>query len=153
AAILAHERDYWARPLPPTVVCRASSVSSFWVHVTHGDPARPWIRLEDGSVRTDLRQLENNRAPYDLGDRLVGEASFELPADLPLGYHELHLPLASSDAVAPLIVTPASLRPPAGRHWGLAVQLYSVHSQRSWGTGDLTDLTDLAVWTATRHDA
>ena len=87
AALAAHDRDYWERCLPPTIVGRSGSASSFWVHVTHGDPIGLWIRLEDGSVRTGLRQLENNRAPYDLDGRWVGEATVELPADLPLGYH------------------------------------------------------------------
>jgi 4-alpha-glucanotransferase len=152
-ALTDHDRDYWSRSLPPVVVSRSGATSPFWVHVTHGDPARLWIRLEDGSVRTGLRQLENNTAPYDLDGRLVGEASFELPADLPLGYHELHLQLGTSDISAPIVVSPASLEPPAGRAWGLATQLYSVRSQSSWGVGDLTDLTDLAVWSATRHGA
>ena len=40
-----------------------------------------------------------------------------------------------------------------GRTWGLATQLYSVRSGQSWGIGDLTDLTDLAVWSAARHEA
>jgi 4-alpha-glucanotransferase len=150
AALAAHDRAYWARPLPPVIVGRAGTPSPFWVHVNHGDPARLWIRLEDGSVRTGIRQLENNRAPYDLDGRLVGEATFELPADLPLGYHDLHLQLGAEDVSTPIIVSPASLHPPAGRTWGTAVQLYSVRSQRSWGIGDLTDLTDFAVWSA-RH--
>jgi 4-alpha-glucanotransferase len=153
SALEDHDRDYWSRALPPVIVGRAGATSPFWVHVTHGDPVRLWMRLEDGSVRTGLRQLENNRPPYDLGGRLVGEASFELPADLPLGYHELHLQLGSSDISSPVVVSPASLEPPAGRNWGLATQLYSVRSQTSWGIGDLTDLTDLAVWSATRHGA
>jgi len=76
AALAAHDRGYWARSLPPAVVGRAGVASSFWVHVTHGDPVGLWLRLEDGSVRTGLRQLENNRAPYDLDGRLVGEATF-----------------------------------------------------------------------------
>ncbi|MGV0793775.1 4-alpha-glucanotransferase [Mycolicibacterium sp. XJ1819] len=149
AALAAHDRDYWSRPLPPTVVGRSGATSSFWVHVSHGGPAHPWLRLEDGTARTDLRQLENNRAPYDLDGRLVGEASFELPADLPAGYHRLHLSLDSREVVTPVIVAPAALPAPAGRQWGLAAQLYSVRSRWSWGTGDLTDLTDLAVWAAT----
>ncbi|MDT7766253.1 MAG: 4-alpha-glucanotransferase [Mycobacterium sp.] len=157
AALVAHDSDYWARPLPPTIVGSSGVASSFWVHVTHGDPAGLWIRLEDGTVRTGLRQLENNRAPYDLDGRLVGEASFELPADLPLGYHQLHLQVGSSDTSTLVIVSPASLELPArlgpSRAWGLAAQLYSVRSQRSWGIGDLTDLADLAVWSASRHGA
>lgn len=153
AALAAHDREYWERTLPPTVVGRAGSVSSFWVHVTHGDPVGLWLRLEDGSVRTGLRQLENNRPPYDLDGRLVGEATFELPADLPPGYHRLHAQTSGTDSSTLLIVSPASLTPPPGRHWGLATQLYSVTSENSWGIGDLTDLTDLAVWSAAQHGA
>jgi 4-alpha-glucanotransferase len=157
SALAEHDRDYWARSLPPAIVGRSGVASSFWVHVTHGDPAGLWIRLEDGSVRTGLRQLENNRVPYDLDGRPVGEATFELPADLPLGYHQLHLQVGSSDTSTLVIVSPASLGLPArlgpSRAWGLAAQLYSVQSERSWGIGDLIDLADLAVWSASRHGA
>ena len=153
AALAAVDRDYWARPLPPAIVGRAGTARPFWVHVNHGDPVGLWIRLEDGSVRTGLRQLENNRPPYDLDGQLIGEATFELPADLPIGYHRLHLQVGPADIGTPIIVAPSSLEPPPGRHWGLATQLYSVRSERSWGIGDLTDLTDLAVWSAARHRA
>ena len=118
AALAEHDHDHWSRSLPPVIVGRFGATSSFWVHVTHGDPVRLWIRLEDGAVRTGLRQLENNRAPYDLDGRLVGEATFELPADLPLGYHELHLQLGSSDISSPIVVSPASLEPPTGTDVG-----------------------------------
>jgi 4-alpha-glucanotransferase len=157
AALEEHDHDYWSRALPPTIVARAGSDSSFWVHVTHGDPVGLWIRLEDGSVRAGLRQLENLTPPYDLGERLIGEATFELPDDLPLGYHRLHIQAGSFEASTPLIVVPASLEMPprlgAKRTWGLATQLYSVTSQKSWGTGDLTDLTDLAVWSGAKYGA
>lgn len=153
AALAAHDREYWSRALPPTLIARSGSAQPFWVHVNHGDPVGLWIRLEDGSVRTGLRQLENNRPPYSLEGRLIGEATFELPADLPIGYHHLHVQVGSSDIDCPIIVSPASLQPPPGRQWGLATQLYSVRSKGSWGTGDLTDLTDLAVWSAATHGA
>ena len=157
AALVAHDRDHWERPLPPTIVARAGTESSFRVHVTHGDPVGLWIRLEEGTIRTGLRQLENNTAPYDLDGRWIGEATFELPGDLPLGYHQLHLQVGSFDTSTPLIVSPGSLELPprlgGRRTWGLATQLYSVRSQRSWGIGDLTDLTDLAVWSGPRHGA
>ncbi len=157
AALASHDREHWTRSLPPTIVARSDSESSFWVHVTHGEPVGLWIRLEDGSVRAGLRQLENDTPPYDLGDRLVGEATFELPADLPLGYHRLYLQAGSSESSAPLIVVPAKLELPlrlgGKRIWGLATQLYSVQSERSWGVGDLTDLTDLAVWSGANHGA
>ncbi|MGW4099542.1 4-alpha-glucanotransferase [Mycobacterium sp. NPDC004974] len=156
-ALTAHDRQYWQRPLPPIVLGRAREPSSFWVHVTHGDPVELTLCLEDGTERSGLRQLENNRPPYDLGDRLVGEATFELPADLPLGYHRLRLRVGEFDSETPVVISPATMELPARlgqrRAWGLAVQLYSVRSQSSWGTGDITDLTDLAVWSAAEHGA
>ena len=124
------------------------------MHVTHGDPVGLWIRLEDGSVRAGLRQLENHLP--DLDGRLVGEATFELPGDLPLGYPALH-PGRHVRGQRTLIVVPAKLELPprlgGKRTWGLATQLYSVQSQRSWGVGDLTDLADLAVWSGANHGA
>lgn len=156
-ALATHDCEYWQRSLPPIVLGHAGSTSTFWVHVTHGEAVQVTLALEDGTARTGLRQLENNRPPYDLGGRLIGEATFELPADLPLGYHVLHLQVGEFHTSTPVVVSPAVLDLPTRlgerRAWGLAVQLYSVRSQRSWGTGDLTDLTDLAVWSAAAHGA
>ncbi|BBX25458.1 4-alpha-glucanotransferase [Mycolicibacterium alvei] len=156
-ALAAHDRRYWQQRLPPIVLGQAGMPSSFWVHVTHGDPVHLALSLEDGTERGDLRQLENNRPPYDLGDRLVGEATFELPADLPLGYHRLRLREGDFHTETPVVISPAAVGLPTRldrrRAWGLAVQLYSVRSHHSWGTGDLTDLTDLAVWSAAEHGA
>ena len=127
------------------------------MHVTHGDPAEVWLQLEDGTVHGGVQQVDNFTPPFDLDGRWVGEASFVLPADLPLGYHRVHLRSGDAETSAALIVTPDWLGLPeqlgARRAWGLAAQLYSVRSRQSWGVGDLTDLTDLAVWSASRHGA
>ena len=156
-ALARHDREHWSRALPPTIVGRAGTETAFWVHVTHGDAAHVWVRLEDGTERSGIRQLDNFTAPYDLDGHMIGEATFALPADLPLGYHRLHLRSGTGESSAALIVTPPWLGLPERlgnrRVWGLATQLYSVRSKRSWGVGDLTDLTDLAVWSAARHGA
>jgi 4-alpha-glucanotransferase len=157
AALSGLDRAHWARALPPTIMARSGTEASFWVHVTHGDPAHVWVRLEDGTVRSGIRQADNFTPPFDLGGRLVGEATFVLPADLPLGYHRVHLRSGEQEFDTALIVTPAWLGLPARmggrRAWGLATQLYSVRSKGSWGFGDLTDLADLAVWAGARHGA
>ncbi|MEW5809801.1 MAG: 4-alpha-glucanotransferase [Actinomycetota bacterium] len=156
-ALADHERAYWSKSLPAAVVARSGTATPFWVHVTHGDPVDLWLQLEDGTRRDGLRQLENNRPPYDLDGRLIGEASFEVPGDLPLGYHRLHLRVGAFDTSVTVIVTPAHIATPARmgtrRLWGLSTQLYSVRSENSWGVGDLSDLTDLAVWSAGQHGA
>jgi 4-alpha-glucanotransferase len=156
-ALTAHDRAYWSRSLPATILGRAGAQTQFWVHVTHGHPAEVWVQLEDGTIRTGIPQVDNFTAPFDLDGRWVGEASFVLPNDLPLGYHRVNLRSGDDEASAALIVTPGWLGLPerlGGRRiWGLATQLYSVRSRQSWGVGDLTDLADLAVWSASAHGA
>jgi 4-alpha-glucanotransferase len=157
AAQTAHERAYWSRALPPTILGRPGVQTTFWVHVTHGQPAEVWLQLEDGTVRTGIRQVDNFTGPFELDGRWIGEASFALPDELPLGYHRVHVRSGADEASAALIVTPGWLGLPerlgARRIWGLATQLYSVRSRQSWGVGDLTDLVDLAVWSASLHGA
>lgn len=157
AALTARRRAYWQRRMPATIVGRTGEQIRFWAHVTHGDPAEVWLQLEDGTVRGGVQQVDNFTPPFELDGRWIGEASFALPAHLPLGYHRVHLRSGDSETSTALIVTPDWLGLPeqlgARRAWGLAAQLYSVRSRQSWGVGDLTDLTDLAVWSASRHGA
>jgi 4-alpha-glucanotransferase len=67
----------------------------------------------------------------------------ELPADLPIGYHEL-VPLDGGPTTR-LIASPGRCAlDPALRGWLWTVQLHAARSSRSWGIGDLTDLARLA---------
>ncbi len=156
-ALQARHLAHWNRTLAPVTVVRQGDGGQCWVHVPHGDPVEVWVDLEDGSRRQGLVQLENWTPPQDVAGRLVGEASFAIPSDLPLGYHPLRARSGTTEVAAVLIVTPRRLKPPrrlgSRRAWGLTTQLYSVRSRDSWGVGDLTDLTDLAVWSAAAHGA
>ena len=150
AALAAHGERAWRRMLPPVVVTRRSWTPWVPVHIGHDEPVRAWIVLEGGG-RCELRQQENWVAPRVVDGAQVGEATFEVPADLPLGWHVLHARSGGRDDRCDLVVTPDRLELPTalageGRAWGFMTQLYQVRSQRSWGTGDLADLTDLAVW-------
>ena len=157
AALANHYGQPWTQMLPPCMVIREHRTVSVWTHVPHGDPVTAWIELETGGTRDQLRQLENWTPPRRVDDRWVGEASFEIPEDLPLGYHTLKAASGARQASMPLIITPQWVGSPERmgqrRGWGFATQLYSVRSQQSWGVGDLTDLEDLAVWSAAEHEA
>ncbi|MEI2777053.1 MAG: 4-alpha-glucanotransferase [Tetrasphaera sp.] len=145
----------WRRTLPPCVVAREGWAPWVPVHVPHGAAVRLDIELEDGAVVT-ARQVDHWVTPRRIGGREVGEATFELPGDLPLGWHRLHAHIehqnVDTQATATLVVTPQRLAlPPAlahGRTWGLMTQVYQLRSSDSYGIGDLADLADLATWGA-----
>jgi 4-alpha-glucanotransferase len=147
-AIGEREDEPWRRMLPPTVVATEGEQRWFPVHVTDGDQVSVEIELEHGGTRACV-QVQNWVDPREVDGRRVGEATFAVPADLPLGYHRLRAASSEQTVEATLIVTPAWLGMPYdGRSWGFATQLYSVRSAQSWGIGDLADLTDLATWSA-----
>ncbi len=157
AALHEHHRSAWRRMLPPCLVTRQGHRPDFPVHVAAGAPVQVWIDLETGGSRSDVEQTEDNSAAQEIDGRWTGRARFRLPPDLPLGYHTLRARSGDREAAAAVVVTPPWLGFPERmgdrRAWGLAAQLYSVRSERSWGVGDVTDLTDLAVWAAAEQGA
>ncbi|MFI5871758.1 4-alpha-glucanotransferase [Streptomyces sp. NPDC051445] len=120
AALAARERELAGRLLPPTVVC--------W----QGSPCEPLATLPEGAVlRVRTEQGESR-------DSVEG---------LPPGVHGLTVTAPDGrTGHAHLVVAPPRLPTPAGRSYGLLVQLYSLLSRRSWGMGDLGDLGELTAW-------
>ncbi|HQR27550.1 MAG TPA: 4-alpha-glucanotransferase [Nocardioides sp.] len=134
----------WRRMLPPVVVARPGLPADVLVHVSHGAPVTVAVRTEQGATAV-AHQAEHNVPPREVEGRLVGEARFTLPSDLPLGYHTVEATSGERSASALLVVAPDRLPGPEGpRAWGLMTQLYSVRSRGSWGLGDFTDLATLA---------
>ncbi|WP_341729995.1 4-alpha-glucanotransferase [Brooklawnia sp.] len=154
AAVVELELKPWRRGLSSVVVVTEGDQAHVEAHVVHGHPAQIRLRLEDGEVRY-LGQRHHMVEPREVDGTLIGEASFAIPSDLPTGYHRLELLSDDRQTESTLIVTPRFLGLPERlgdrRLWGYAAQLYSVRSSSSWGIGDLLDLSDLAVWTATQQ--
>ncbi|MGI8999776.1 MAG: 4-alpha-glucanotransferase, partial [Candidatus Limnocylindria bacterium] len=70
-----------------------------------------------------------------------------IPADMPFGYHHLH---RDDGTYQLLIAGPGRCHlPPDLRAWGWAIQVAVTRSRQSWGIGDLADLRELGVWSAT----
>jgi 4-alpha-glucanotransferase len=87
--------------------------------------------------------------PREVDGVLTGRATFAVPQNTGLWWHTRRAEAAGVVAEATLVVTPARLSTAAGleqrRGWGLATQLYSARSKRSWGVGDFADLAELAA--------
>src|SRR5947209_12877916 len=86
AAVAELDLRPWRRLLPPCVAIREHRAITIAVHVLDGDPVEVWIEREAGGGPQPLRQFENWTAPREIDGRLIGEASFAIPPDLPLGY-------------------------------------------------------------------
>ncbi|MEA5651599.1 MAG: 4-alpha-glucanotransferase [Cutibacterium granulosum] len=158
--------DHWRRIVQPCVVLRAGLEGRVDVHVPAGAPVSLRIVGEDGNDHLPW-QVDNWNPDRPIDGRMIGEATFGIPGNLPLGYHELIVTVGSHDtdgseadggihttATSTIIVTPNWVGLPrrmgASRVWGYAAQLYSVRSHHSWGLGDLTDLADLCTWSASQ---
>ncbi|WP_422743286.1 4-alpha-glucanotransferase [Mycobacterium sp. WMMD1722] len=73
----------------------------------------------------------------------------ETPGDLAPGWYRLH---TRDGQECTLVAAPPTV-PRAPDTWGWMLQLYALRSARSWGIGDLGDLSEFVDWTATEHGA
>ena len=137
--------DVHGRWCPTSPESRAAILASMGVEPDASPPRPPPVRVVRAGEALGLAAPAEIR--LEEGGRRRAERA--LPADLPLGYHELW-PDRGSGPIQ-LIVTPARcLAPPDRPAWGWAVQLYALRSAASWGMGDLGDLARLARWS--RHE-
>ncbi|MFN0092833.1 MAG: 4-alpha-glucanotransferase [Acidimicrobiales bacterium] len=149
AAFAAHERARWSELIEPVAVAWDGALGSVEAHLAPGrGPVQAELELEDGArrrwglARRDLTVL--HAGPE-------GRLKVELPLGgerLPAGYHRLRVAAGGETAEALVIAAPAAAWRPAGspRRAGLFAPLYSLHSARSQGIGDLTDAAALAAW-------
>ncbi len=106
----------WRRTLPATVVAREGWTPWVHAHVPAGTGIRLEVVLEDGSVR-EVPQVDRWVEDRDVDGEPVGEATFEVPGDLPVGWHRLvaHLDVPAVDprtTESTLVVTPQRLELP-----------------------------------------
>ncbi|MDV2980003.1 4-alpha-glucanotransferase [Pseudarthrobacter oxydans] len=149
AALAEAELAPWRRMLPPAVVIQQGEPALVPVHVRDGAAVQLGITLEGGARSVDAVQEDVREQPRDVDGVATRRMTFALQQDLPLGWHTLNARAGDVSAEATLVVTPRQLTTAQPleqrRGWGLATQLYSVRSRRSWGIGDFADLADLAA--------
>jgi 4-alpha-glucanotransferase len=114
------------------------------------------VRFEDGSRRNGATSTADCPEIWtgEVEGSWVTRRHFQLPIDLPAGYHELEAKIAGGAADrCLLIISPPQCYEPASitagrRLWGIAVQLYTLRSRDNWGIGDFKDLRMLIRWVA-----
>ena len=159
AAEISRLESARARSLLPTLAAARGPRIGFDINVAareFGGSLLWTVRLEDGSRREG--SVSTAECPELWRGAVEGSwvthRRFELPVELPPGYHELEARVSSGELHRCLLVmSPPECHEPApivsGRRlWGLAVQLYSVRSRDNWGIGDFEDLRRLIRWAA-----
>jgi 4-alpha-glucanotransferase len=152
------ETDSRRRFLPPIAAARGSRIG-LDINVTAQEfgSTLVWsVCFEDGSRRDGMTSTADCAEIWrgEVDGSWITRRRFELPIDLPAGYHELEAKIGAGTAARSLlIVSPPQCYEPApivaGRRlWGIAVQLYTLRSRDNWGIGDFNDLRSLVRWAA-----
>ena len=153
----------WQRPCDPVRILRGGET---------GAPLSCCLALEDGkegSVAVEWQIRDEANAMVQEGQAGPGLSAVEVrflqghrhvrvelpaPQGLSLGYYTLTIRaegLVAGVGTMRLIVAPRQCYVPPSleanqRLWGLALQLYSLSSDRNWGCGDFTDLGRIVEW-------
>ncbi len=139
-------------PLPHTTLAERGITRSVLIALPSElrDQVIGWeLALESGAalqgefIATQLPLVDE----HEFGGRRFARYRLALKADVPSGYHRFRLPSLNAETLL-IVAPPRCFIPDAlaqgGRRWGLAVQLYSLRSQRNWGIGDFGDLATVA---------
>jgi 4-alpha-glucanotransferase len=158
AAELSQLENVRRRKLLPAVATAMGTRAGIEINVAARDfgAVLVWcLRLEDGS------RINGHASTADCAEVWRGEIAgswvtrrrFDLPVDLPPGYHEFEIKMAGVEdrcaliACAPKCYEPEAIQ--AGlKLWGVAAQLYTLRSKTNWGIGDFSDLKFLIRWAA-----
>jgi 4-alpha-glucanotransferase len=158
---IAHLEIGRSRGLLPAVAAAHGPRIGFDINVTareFGASLTFTVTLEDGTRREGVVSTADCRELWrgEVGGSWITRRRFELPLDLPPGYHELQARVSGSAEQRCLLILspPLCFEPPpvaaGGRLWGVAVQVYTLRSRGNWGIGDFADLRALVQWLAPR---
>lgn len=141
----------WRLTLPECSVVRQGTLAHIPVHLPDGSGVTMEILLENGGS-FEIFQADIYTRPQEIEGKVIGQATFVLPTNVPLGYHTIRVRIVPPGKIegeiseAPLIIVPETLPLPSEKGadgWGVMAQLYSVRSRESWGIGDTADLKEL----------
>lgn len=156
AAILRRTEADLTGPLPPAHVAWDGRARPLALRMPASRLARAIkleLVLEDGETRawgakpSDLKVMED----YRVGRAEWSARELKLPPDLPRGLHRLRVSFGSENLESLIISAPGRLDLEGkglDRTWGAFIPTYALRTERDWGAGDFTDLSNLADWIA-----
>ena len=149
-------QELWQRVIEPVVVAWEHQPLELKVRVPSQLAEAPpscRIVLEDGAILegelcddpTFTKVSRDVESTQYVIRRLLGQWQ------IPLGYHRLLFRMGDLEQESELFCAPLHAYTPnhsQSKRWGLFCPLYALHSERSWGAGDFSDLAQLSEFTA-----
>jgi 4-alpha-glucanotransferase len=153
-AITKKRNNYWLEPVEPVVLVTAGEVLSLNLKLPSSllnTRIQIVLTLENGLVQEFSPRIEETGILQSaaVDEKLYLNLKISLPFQIPAGYHKLVLEISGSINETMVISSPIrSFQPPRNEKiWGLFAPLYALHSNRSWGAGDFSDLNRILDWT------
>jgi len=157
SACRERQQVLWQRAIEPVIVASSGEPAQVEVHLP--------LSAADANLDCHLKLEtgEQMRWEWHLADFEVLKATNlesrryvvkqpPLPSQLPWGYHRLTLELLGRQEESMVISCPLKTctAPPEleDRSFGAFLPLYALHSEKSWGSGDFSDLQSLIAWVA-----
>jgi len=148
-------QSYWMQPLEPVAVAWEGTPAEIDLRLPSdraSGTAACHLKLETGEVREwgiDLSQLPTIQQATVEGVAYTAKA-LTITQALPTGYHRLTVETPGHLSEVMVISAPAVAYSPfagsAREAWGAFLPLYALHSKRSWGSGDFSDLEAFVGW-------
>ncbi len=154
-ALREYRQATWRKGPEPVALAWDGRTEALTVRLPERQSKGRWrcrLRLEEGEERA--WDIDAGQLPVTESARLEGVSysakSLALPDSVPLGYHRLEVESGGQTLQTLLISAPRRAYAPefgeGQRTWGVFLPLYVLHSERSWGGGDFTDLRHLLTW-------
>ncbi|MEX0785290.1 MAG: 4-alpha-glucanotransferase, partial [Dehalococcoidia bacterium] len=150
-AARAWRERHWSAGIEPVVVAWNGVPADIELRLpaSASGALRCELTFEDGDARRwreDIDRLKRARTEAVEGARYIAR-TLRLRRRMPFGYHRLRMESRGVAMETLVISAPArAYEDGAKRAWGVFLPLYSLHSERSWGAGDFTDLDALMSW-------
>lgn len=148
-----HELSQCRRPLPPVVVAWEGKCDDLCLRLNDTHPLSPMeAYLEDEAGTRTRFLIVPSQLPVEARFRVAGHCfetwKISLPQPLDYGYYWLTLHLHDEISKTLIISAPsrAFISEEQTRQWGIFAPVYALHSEHSWGAGDLGDLERLMTW-------
>ena len=153
--LLERQLDFWLQPLQAVSVQRVDEPLQLLLQVTLEQANMELaftLTTEDGAKQVfNLTPVEGELVQVVVLDEVeYHQYQHLLPQQLTAGYHQLSL--NDTAFTQKLIITPGQCFVPQNfnsqKQWGIALQLYGLRSERNWGIGDFTDLSNTVNYLA-----